>query len=150
MELVLDHFSKSDDNCISKMHYEEYITKAHEEPLVEDMFRYLPHNAMICNIEELECHWDHLSNNDNIFSDWHKDETIIETDTYEELHNDYNMCDDTHPCSSHCFEGWESWVPCDIFETWLLEEDCFEQNEECSQGLDTSDEASLISGHRWR
>ena len=39
----------------------------------------------------------------------------------------------------------ESWVPCDIFETQLFEEDCFEQNEECSLGLDTSDEASLIS-----
>ena len=38
----------------------------------------------------------------------------------------------------------ESWVPCDIFETQLFEEDCFEQNQ-CRQGLDTSDEASLIS-----
>ena len=27
----------------------------------------------------------------------------------------------------------------------LFEEDCFKQNEECSQGLDTSDEASIIS-----
>ena len=58
------------------------MTKAHEEPLVEDMFRYLPHNAMICNIE-LECPWDHLSNNDNILLDWHQDETITEIDTYE-------------------------------------------------------------------
>ena len=38
----------------------------------------------------------------------------------------------------------ESWVRCDIFETQLFEEDGFEQNEECSQGLDTSDETSLI------
>ena len=96
------------DNCILKMHYKEYMTKAHEEPLVEDMFIYLPHNAMICNIEELECPRDHLKNNDNIFSDWHCDETIIEIDTYEEIHNDYNMCDDTPPCSSHGVEGLES------------------------------------------
>ena len=27
----------------------------------------------------------------------------------------------------------------------VFEEDCFQQNEECSQGLDTNDEASLIS-----
>ena len=39
----------------------------------------------------------------------------------------------------------ESWVPCNIFETQLFEEDCFEQNEECSQGLNTSDKTSLIS-----
>ena len=39
----------------------------------------------------------------------------------------------------------ESWVPYDIFETQIFEEDCFEQNEQCSQGLDTSGEASLIS-----
>ena len=55
------------------------------------------------------------------------------------------MCDDTPLCSPHGAEGWESWVPYDIFETQLFEEDCFEQNEECSQGLDTNDEASLIS-----
>ena len=43
--------------------------------------------------------------------------------------------------------GWQIFgklFPCDIFETHLFEEDCFEQNE-CRQGLDTSDEASLIS-----
>ena len=39
----------------------------------------------------------------------------------------------------------EIWIPCDVFETQLFEEDCFKQNEECSQGLDTNDEASLIS-----
>ena len=33
---------------------------------------------------------------------------------------------------------WYLWNP-------LFEEDCFEQNEECSQGLDTSDEEYLIS-----
>ena len=54
--------------------------------------------------------------------------------------------DDTSPSSPPDDDkGMESWVPCDIFETQLFEEDCFEQNEECSQGLDTSDEASLIS-----
>ena len=50
------------------------------------------------------------------------------------------MCDDTPP-----FESLESWVPCDIFETHIFEEDCFKQNEECNQGFDTSDEASFIS-----
>ena len=49
------------------------------------------------------------------------------------------------PCSPLDDKYLESWVPCDIFETQLFEEDCFEQNEKCSQRLETSDEASLIS-----
>ena len=55
------------------------------------------------------------------------------------------LCDDNPPCSPLDDKYLERWVPYDIFETQLFEEDCFEQNEECSQGLDTSDEASLIS-----
>ena len=54
------------------------------------------------------------------------------------------MCDENPPCSPLDDKYLESWVPYDIFETQLFEEDCFEQNEECRQGLDTSDEASLI------
>ena len=145
LELQLDYFSKNDDSCISHLHSKEKFTEIPEEPLIENMVIDLPHVSMVCNVEDLECPRDHLSNNDNIFSDWHQDEIITEIDTYEEIHNDYKMCDDTSPCSSHGAEGWESWVPCDIFETQLFEEDCFEQNDECSQGLDTSDEASLIS-----
>ena len=54
-------------------------------------------------------------------------------------------CDEIPPCTPLDDKYLESWVPCDIFETHLFEEDCFEKNEECSEGLDTSDEASLIS-----
>ena len=52
-------------------------------------------------------------------------------------------CDDIPPCTPPDDKHLESWIPCDIFETQLFGEDCFKQNEECSQGLDTNDEASL-------
>ena len=54
-------------------------------------------------------------------------------------------CDEIPPCTPPNDKYLESWVPYDIFETHLFEEDCLEQNEKCRQGLDTSDEASLIS-----
>ena len=66
-------------------------------------------------------------------------ETLIENQILEVSY------DESPPCSPLDDKYLESWVPCDIFETQLFEEDCFEQNQECSQGLDTSDEASLIS-----
>ena len=65
-------------------------------------------------------------------------ETLIENQILEV------SCDESPPCSPPDDKYLESWVPCDIFETQLFE-DCFAQNEECSQGLDTNDEASLIS-----
>ena len=69
-------------------------------------------------------------------------------DSYETLIENLILevsCDESPPWSPSDDKYLESWVPCDIFESQLFEEDCFEQNEECSQGLDTSDEASLIS-----
>ena len=66
-------------------------------------------------------------------------ETLIKNPILEVL------CDEIPPCTPPDDKYLEIWVPCDIFETQLFEEDCFEQNGECSQGLDTSDEASLIS-----
>ena len=66
-------------------------------------------------------------------------ETLIENPILEVL------CDENPPCSPPDDKNLESWVPCDIFETQLFEEDCFEKNEECSQGFDTSDKESLIS-----
>ena len=57
---------------------------------------------------------------------------------------DYVSCDEIPPCTPPDDKYLESWVPCDIFETHLFE-DHFEQIEECSQGLDTNDEASLIT-----
>ena len=66
-------------------------------------------------------------------------ETLIENPILEVF------CDENSPCSPPDYKYLESWVPYDIFETQLFEEDCFEQNEECRQGLDTGDEASLIS-----
>ena len=65
-------------------------------------------------------------------------------DNYETLILEV-LCDGNPPCFPPDDKYLESWVPCDIFETRLFEEDCFEKNEECSQGLYTSDEASLIS-----
>ena len=58
----------------------------------------LPHVSMVCNVEDLECPQDHLSNNDNILSYWHQDETIIEAcnETYDEISNVY---DSTPACS---------------------------------------------------
>ena len=53
-------------------------------------------------------------------------------------------CDEIPPCTPPDDKYLECWVPCDIFETQIFEEDCFEQNEKCRQGLDTSDEASHI------
>ena len=69
-------------------------------------------------------------------------------DSYETLIENLILevsCDESPPWSPSDDKYLESWVPCDIFESQLFEEDCFEQNEECSQGLDISDEASLIS-----
>ena len=40
----------------------------------------------------------------------------------------------------------ESWVPCDIFEIHIFEEDCYDHKEDGdSQGLGTNDEHSFIS-----
>ena len=48
--------------------------------------------------------------------------TLIENPILEVL------CDENPPCSPLDDKNLESWVPCDIFETQLFEEDCFEQN----------------------
>ena len=53
-------------------------------------------------------------------------------------------CDEIPPCTPPDDKYLESWIPCDI-ETQLFEEDGFEKNEKYRHGLDTSDEASLIS-----
>ena len=45
-------------------------------------------------------------------------------------------CDESPPCFPPDYKHLESWVPCDIFETQLFEEDCFEQNEKYRQGLE--------------
>ena len=67
-------------------------------------------------------------------------ETLLEDPIFEVL------CDDNPPCSSPDDKYLESWDPCDIFETQLFEEDCYNHKEdEDSQGLGTSDEHSLIS-----
>ena len=50
-------------------------------------------------------------------------ETLIKNPILEVL------CDENPPCSPPDDKNLESWVPCDIFETQLFEEDCFEQNE---------------------
>ena len=54
MEQLLDFFSKSERNGISNLHYEEDLTKACNEPLIENMVRDLPHVSMICNVDELK------------------------------------------------------------------------------------------------
>ena len=54
-------------------------------------------------------------------------------------------CDESPPCFPPDDKHLESWVPCDIFETQLFEEDCYNHKEdEDSQGVVTSDEHSLI------
>ena len=69
-------------------------------------------------------------------------------DNYETLIKNLILefsCDESPPWSPSDDKYLESWVPCDIFETQRFEEDGFEQNEKYRHGLDTSDEASLIS-----
>ena len=91
-----------------------------EEPLVEDMVKNLPHVSMVCNVESPHIH---VSDNDNIFSDWPREETITEIDTYEEIHEVCNMYDDTPPCSQARDEVLESFTPCNIFETKTFKAD---------------------------
>ena len=54
MEKLLNFFHKSEGNGISNLHYEEDLTKACNEPLIENMVRDLPHVSMICNVDELK------------------------------------------------------------------------------------------------
>ena len=54
-------------------------------------------------------------------------------------------CDEIPPCTPPDDKYLDSWVPYDIFETQLFKEDGFEQNQKYRHGLDTNDEASLIS-----
>ena len=86
LELLLDYFCKSHDNCILDLHYNEDFIGAHEESLIKDMARDLPHIAMIYKIEELDCHRGHFSDNDNILS---------HVDTYKEIYQVCNVDDDT-------------------------------------------------------
>ena len=96
LELLLDYFGKNDDSCISRLHYKEKFTEIPEEPLIENTVIDPPHVFMVCNVEDWQCSQVYSSNNDNIFLDWHEDEIITEIDTYEEIHNDYKMCEGTN------------------------------------------------------
>ena len=85
LELLLDYFCISHDNCILDLHYNEDFIGAHEEPLIKYMDRDPPHIAMIYNIEELDCHRGHFSDNDNVLS---------HIDTYKEIHQVCNVGDE--------------------------------------------------------
>ena len=63
-------------------------------------------------------------------------------EAYKETYDKISMvCDDTRPCSPHVDEGFESLLPCNIFEAKSSEEDCYEYKEDMDrQEHDAMDE----------